>query len=59
MFDLASGGEQRNAQGLWVSGDFFDVLYISPERGRLSTLADDTRGCNTPGRRTQLWTLAT
>jgi hypothetical protein len=46
MFDLASGGEQRSAQGLWVSGDFFEVLHISPERGRLLTLADDTRGCS-------------
>jgi predicted permease len=43
-FDLASGGESRFAQGLWVSGDFFRVLGIAPLRGRLLTAEDDQHG---------------
>jgi predicted permease len=38
-------GEARRARGLWVSGDFFRVLGITPERGRLFTADDDRRGC--------------
>jgi len=49
VFDLSSGGEARNAEGLWVSGDFFDGLHVPPERGRLFSQADDTRGCTSPG----------
>ncbi len=37
--------EARQARGLWVSGDFFRVLGITPERGRLLTTDDDRRGC--------------
>jgi putative ABC transport system permease protein len=37
--------EARQALGLWVSGDFFRVLGITPERGRLLTTDDDRRGC--------------
>src|SRR5438094_1072244 len=48
-FNLASGGEVRNARALWVSGDFFDVLGIQPALGRLFTPGDDRRGCGTPG----------
>jgi predicted permease len=47
--NLAQGGEVRNAKGLWVSGDFFNVLGVQPERGRLLTAADDQRGCAAPG----------
>ena len=35
----------EQARGLWVSGDFFRVLGITPERGRLLTTDDDRRGC--------------
>ena len=44
-FNLAVGGEARAARGLYVSGSFFDVLEIVPERGRLLTSTDDRRGC--------------
>jgi putative ABC transport system permease protein len=44
-FLAGRGGEARRARGLWVSGDFFQVLRIAPERGRLLTADDDRRGC--------------
>ena len=37
--------EARPARVLWVSGDFFRVLGVTPERGRLLTADDDRRGC--------------
>ena len=48
-FNLTAGGESRYAQGLWVSGDFFNVLGVKPLLGRLLTVADDVHGCGTPG----------
>jgi predicted permease len=48
-FNLAQGGEVRPAKGLWVSGDFFNVLGVQPELGRTFTTADDQRGCSAPG----------
>ncbi len=45
-FNLAESGEMRNARGLMVSGEFFDVLGIKPARGRMLDLADDRRGAN-------------
>jgi putative ABC transport system permease protein len=48
-FNLAQGGEVRWAKGLWVSGDFFNVLGVQPELGRFFTTADDQRGCAAPG----------
>src|SRR5579863_3418708 len=36
-FNLSAAGEPRNAQGLWVSGDFFSVLGIEPLLGRVFT----------------------
>jgi putative ABC transport system permease protein len=44
-FNLVTGGEARYAQGLLVSGNFFDVLGLRPHAGRLLTAADDSRGC--------------
>ena len=43
-FNLSSGGETRNAQGLFVSGRFFDTLGVTPHIGRLFTTDDDRRG---------------
>jgi putative ABC transport system permease protein len=43
--NLARGGEIRMANILWVSGDFFDVLGVKPEAGRLLNASDDRRGC--------------
>jgi predicted permease len=48
-FDLATGGETRPAEGLLVSGGFFDGLGIRPMLGRLLARADDVRGCSAPG----------
>ena len=44
-FDLASGGKQRPAQALWVSGDFFSALGVRPSVGRLIASTDDVKGC--------------
>src|SRR5262245_28765145 len=44
-FNLAQGGEARNARALWVSGDFFNTLGAQPMLGRVFTAADDRRGC--------------
>ena len=44
-FDLAPGGAVQNANGIFVSGDFFNVLGVRPAAGRLLTIADDQRGC--------------
>ncbi|HEV1287585.1 MAG TPA: ABC transporter permease [Bryobacteraceae bacterium] len=45
QLNLARGGEIRMANVLWVSGDFFDVLGVKPEAGRLLGATDDRRGC--------------
>ena len=44
-FDLAQGGEERPAQALWVSGNFFTVLGVRPAAGRLLAPPDDVKGC--------------
>jgi putative ABC transport system permease protein len=46
-FDLASGGEVRQAGGNWVSGSFFAVLGVRAILGRVVGPADDVRGCPT------------
>src|SRR5262249_14136737 len=43
-FNLASGGEGRYAQGIWVSGNFFDMLGVKPILGRTFMPEDDRRG---------------
>lgn len=48
-FNLATGGQVRYAQGMWVSGEFFDVLGIQPILGHVFHAADDHAGCGTPG----------
>jgi putative ABC transport system permease protein len=45
QFLVGRGDDGRQARGLWVSGDFFRVLGITPARGRLLTTDDDRRGC--------------
>jgi predicted permease len=45
LFNTSPGGEVRNIEGLWVSGDFFSVLGVTPVIGRLLTARDDVRGC--------------
>jgi putative ABC transport system permease protein len=43
--NLAVGGEVRNANTSWVSGDFFRTLGVNPLLGRTIAAADDKRGC--------------
>ena len=47
-FNLADAGEARFAQGLWVSGQFFSTLNVTPLAGRLISDADDRPGCGSP-----------
>jgi predicted permease len=48
-FNLATGGEVRNAKGIRVSGDFFHVLGVQPILGRLLGPEDDQPGCSMSG----------
>ena len=48
-FNLNPAGEARFAQGIWVSGEFFNVLGVRPALGRMFTADDDRRGCGTAG----------
>src|SRR5256885_934239 len=48
-FNLAQGGDVRQAKALWVSGDFFNVLGVPPMMGRVLNASDDVRGCTAPG----------
>ena len=48
-FNLAPRGEARLAHGMWVSGDFFQVLGVRPFLGRVISASDDHRGCGLPG----------
>jgi predicted permease len=43
QFDLAHGGEADFAEGLWVSGGFFDVVGVPAILGRTLTPNDDLR----------------
>jgi putative ABC transport system permease protein len=44
-FNLARGGEVRNVNGQYVSGEYFDTLGVRTVLGRTLTRADDRRGC--------------
>jgi putative ABC transport system permease protein len=48
-FSRDSGGDARWVNGLWVSGEFFHVLGVTPIQGRVFTSEDDRRGCGLPG----------
>jgi predicted permease len=48
-FNLSSGGETRPAQGLFVSGRFFDTLGVTAHLGRTFTADDDRRGGGADG----------
>jgi putative ABC transport system permease protein len=49
QFNLSPGGEVRNAQGLYVSGEFFQQLGVAPALGRVFNNQDDTASCDSPG----------
>jgi putative ABC transport system permease protein len=44
-FDLAEGGEVNNINGIYASGDYFNVLGVRPAAGRLLSYSDDVRNC--------------
>src|SRR5437867_758593 len=44
-FNLAAGGEARNVNGNYISGQFFDTLGVRAALGRTLRPADDKRGC--------------
>jgi predicted permease len=46
-FNLAPAGEVRYVDGLWVSGDFFGTLGVTPLIGRLLGPADYRQECGT------------
>jgi predicted permease len=45
QLNLANGGEEDQAQAIWVSGQFFETLGVQPVMGRLISPADDQAGC--------------
>ena len=47
-FPLVRGGQARSVPGLWVSGDFFNVLGVPPVLGRVFRAEDDRKGCGSP-----------
>ena len=46
---ITVGDHERLVQGLWVSGDFFNVLGVRPALGRLFASSDDRPGCGASG----------
>ncbi|MBV9268032.1 MAG: ABC transporter permease, partial [Acidobacteriaceae bacterium] len=48
-FEFEYGGEAQHADGLWVSGSFFDTLQVHPVLGRLFSSGDDRTGCGIRG----------
>ncbi len=47
-FNLSAGGRVRDANGLFVSGSFFNVLGVPAVIGRIMAPADDQHGCGSP-----------
>ncbi len=43
-FDMSRGGQAQPVEGLIASGEFFDVLGVTPILGRTFTTANDRRG---------------
>jgi predicted permease len=44
-FNLSPTGEVQYVDGIWVSGNFFETLGVTPAIGRLIGPADDVKGC--------------
>jgi putative ABC transport system permease protein len=44
-FDLADGGEENDINGVYASGDYFNVLGVRAAAGRLLAPSDDVRSC--------------
>ena len=48
-FNLVKEGKGRYAEGLFVNGEFFNVLRVPAVIGRTFTREDDQPGCGSPG----------
>ena len=48
-FNLAKGGESRNVEGLYVNGEFFQHLGVTPLLGRVFSSTDDAETCTGAG----------
>ena len=48
--NLSNRGDAQFVQGIWVSGDFFNVLGVRPHLGRLLASSDDQPGMRDSGR---------
>jgi predicted permease len=48
-YGIGEGDQERQARGIWVSGEAFPTLGIVPIRGRLFTPEDDRPGCGISG----------
>jgi putative ABC transport system permease protein len=48
-FNLSQEGKARYKEGLFVNGDFFNVLKVPAVVGRVFTAQDDQPGCGSPG----------
>ncbi len=48
-FFLGRRTQEKQIQGLWVTGEMFPSLGLHPAAGRLFTTEDDRPGCGTPG----------
>ena len=48
-WNIGTEGEYRAADGLYVSGNFFQALGVGAQLGRLFGDGDDQKGCGTPG----------
>ena len=46
---LGLGTDPRPVRGLFVSGDFFRVVGVAPQLGRVFAAEEDRRGCGIPG----------
>jgi len=49
QFNLTPSGEAHLAEGLWVTGEYFKTLGVTPLLGRLIESGDDTPACSAPG----------
>ena len=46
---IGTGNDKKSTHSVWVSGDTFSTLGVTPVRGRLFTSSDDRPGCGIGG----------
>ena len=57
-WNIGTDGEYRAADGLYVSGNFFQALGVGAQVGRLFSDGDDQKGCGDAGSSADQWILA-